>query len=176
MGGRRDGGLKWETKVEIRREEANKEKKNESEHAGRKFCCCISLPHLPIISWSLSISVHQPFSIHLTTHLPIYPSIHLPALITLHRLLFSFTTTSPLPIPAAFHQTSRSIIRCSSHSFFDSSHPFSQISSLYETSELRRLAAHLLFHFTLQTLGPVGELCEVLCFLCFTKDSFRQLG
>lgn len=54
----------------------------------------LSIPSAHHLSQPLYLLKSAP-SIYLTTHLSIYRSIHLPALITPHRLLFSFRTVLP---------------------------------------------------------------------------------
>lgn len=64
---------------------------------GESFACLLAYlltPSAHHLSQPLHLSKSAP-SIYLTTHLSIYLSIHLPALITPHRLLFSFRTVLP---------------------------------------------------------------------------------
>jgi len=61
-------------------------------------CACFLLYLFTLSAHHFSQPLHlrkAASSIYLTTHLSIYRSIHLPALITLHRLLFSFRTATP---------------------------------------------------------------------------------
>lgn len=132
---------------------------------GESFGCLLPYLFTPSahhLTQPLHLSKSAP-SIYLTTHLSIYRSIHLPALITPHRLLFLFRTalSHSLFFHLALHSTVPLIHFLTLQIHLLYSFTCAKLANLAMES---RADSRLLFHLALQTPWQTRELGEVLCF------------
>lgn len=145
---------------------------------GESFACLLAYlltPSAHHLSQPLHLSKSAP-SIYLTTHLSIYLYIHLPALITPHRLLFSFRTVLPFSAFIFFHRTLHSIY--SGSFFFDSSNLFALHVFICQASKPRkaRLIGTCSFISLFKLLGQME--CPKKYFVSrgLTKDRIKCLA